>query len=89
MPRVPLVPTGASSRSRCPETESRVVSPVPIHWVPFDDRSKAVVRRGSHSFTGRMKRLPWAYCVHCGLIALKNDETRRAMRAQCVTMEDG
>jgi len=47
---------------------------------------KGNVRRGAHSFSKRI--LNWQYCAHCGLVALKNDATRKAMRAECVYYED-
>jgi hypothetical protein len=61
--------------------------PTPITWVPFDESAKPKLRRGPHQMT-KLKRLPWAHCKRCGLLALKNDVTRRALRAECVTLED-
>jgi hypothetical protein len=61
--------------------------PTPITWVPFDEASKPKLRRGPHQMA-KLKRLPWPYCKRCGLLALKNDVTRRALRAECVTLED-
>lgn len=43
---------------------------------------------GAHSMTGVLKRMPWPYCKRCGLIALRNDATRKALREPCVTWED-
>lgn len=34
-----------------------------------------------------VKRLPWPYCSRCGLLALRNDATRKAMREACVVEE--
>lgn len=58
----------------------------PIRWIQWDPSSKAKLRRGPHSMTKKI--LHWAYCSRCGLVALKNDATRRALRAECVTLED-
>jgi hypothetical protein len=30
----------------------------------------------------------WPYCARCGLVALKNDVSRKALKAQCEWMED-
>lgn len=57
----------------------------PIHWVPFEDRG-SLTRRGPHSMTGKI--LHWPYCKRCGLIALKNDTTKRALRKVCEWIED-
>lgn len=62
--------------------------PTPIQWIPFDDRQRARIRRGQHAFTGRIRRMPWPYCAHCGLLLLKNDSTRAAARQPCVSVED-
>lgn len=62
--------------------------PTPIQWLPFDERSKAKVKRGPHVMTGKLKRLPWVFCKRCGLLNLKNEASRRALRAECVTLED-
>lgn len=32
--------------------------------------------------------VPWVVCVHCGLVALKNDATQRATRAACPGLLD-
>lgn len=42
-------------------------------------------RVGEHAFTKRV--LHWPYCAHCGLVLLKNDTTRRAAAAKCITYE--
>ena len=39
----------------------------------------------AHSFTKRV--LSWPYCSRCGLVALKNDATRREMGKPCVVEE--
>jgi hypothetical protein len=60
----------------------------PVHDVRafLAERGRKV--RGPHSFKGVIKRMPWPYCTRCGLIALRNDATNRAMREQCETWED-
>lgn len=40
-------------------------------------------RRAPHQFTRRLKRLPWPYCAHCGLMLLKNEASKRAAKAVC------
>jgi hypothetical protein len=42
-------------------------------------------RVGPHAMTKRI--LHWPYCARCGLLALNNDESRRAIRRPCVTEE--
>lgn len=42
--------------------------------------------RGTHAFTDKV--LHWPVCAHCGLMALRNEATRRAMKAPCETWED-
>jgi hypothetical protein len=32
--------------------------------------------------------VPWVVCSHCGLVALKNDASRRAVRAACPGLLD-
>ena len=42
---------------------------------------------GEHAMKGRIGKkppLPWVFCTNCGLLNLKNDVTRRALRAPCV-----
>jgi hypothetical protein len=41
--------------------------------------------RDAHSLKKRVAH--WPYCEHCGLVALKNDVSRRALAAQCVVHE--
>lgn len=47
--------------------------------------STGVRKTGTHNVTGTIGRppMPWRFCVNCGLLALKNDATRRALRAAC------
>ena len=59
----------------------------PIIWIPWDaSKVKTVIKRGPHSLTKRICH--WAYCSRCGLVALKNDVTRRALKKECVTEEE-
>jgi hypothetical protein len=44
--------------------------------------SRGTLRQGTHSFTKRICH--WSYCANCGLVTLKNEATRRAMKAACV-----
>lgn len=44
--------------------------------------------RGEHAFSGTIKRMPWKYCTRCGLMTLRNEATRRAMKAPCETWDD-
>lgn len=59
----------------------------PIEWIPLEERGRAKVRRGAHQWH-KPKRLPWPWCIHCGLLALKNDVTKRAIKAECISLED-
>lgn len=59
-----------------------------IEWVAWDHTKKAREVRGPHNLSGK-KILHWQFCRRCGLMALKNDESRRLLRKQCVTLEDG
>lgn len=43
-------------------------------------------RSYKHAFTLRICH--WLYCRHCGLVALNNDVTRRAMKRRCPALED-
>lgn len=49
----------------------------------LDDKGRKSV--GVHALKGRI--CAWAYCVRCGLLDLRNDATRKAMRAPCVVYE--
>lgn len=44
-------------------------------------------RRVSRPHAMTKKVCHWSVCAHCGLVALKNDVSRRALRALCVTEE--
>jgi hypothetical protein len=48
----------------------------------FMSREGKVIRR-PHDFSRRA--LHWSYCGQCGLVALKNEATRLAMKAPCET----
>jgi len=39
-----------------------------------------------HSFLGKI--FNWSYCVKCGLLTLKNEATRKAMKAPCRGADD-
>ncbi len=54
-------------------------------WVPWTGPTKGTVRRGPHQMTKRI--LHWPYCARCGLVALKNEASRQALRRECVTEE--
>lgn len=43
--------------------------------------------RPNHDMTRQI--LNWRCCKHCGLLGLKNEATRKALNAECVTWEDG
>jgi len=38
--------------------------------------------------TMKLTRMPWAYCVRCGLVYLKNAATAAAIRRLCAADED-
>lgn len=40
---------------------------------------------GAHAMNKRICH--WPYCSRCGLVALKNDITRKALRSPCVVYE--
>ena len=44
-----------------------------------------VKRIGSHAMTKSI--FHWRYCAHCGLLALKNEATRKALRGPCIVYE--
>jgi hypothetical protein len=57
-------------------------------WQEWKDWKKpGQLRIRAHAMTKKMKRLPWPYCAHCGLMALKNDASRREMKKPCVVEE--
>jgi hypothetical protein len=48
------------------------------------------VRKGVHSFAplGRKMKYHWPVCRHCGLVALKNEKSRKAAIKPCVWIDD-
>jgi hypothetical protein len=52
-------------------------------------RSRGQLHVGVHQMKGTIGKpaMPWRYCTNCGLLALKNDVTRRALRAPCTWEE--
>lgn len=48
-------------------------------------RAQGQRKAGPHAFT--QKILHWLYCGNCGLVALKNDASRKAARAACAWEE--
>ncbi len=54
-------------------------------WVPWEGPTRGTIKRGPHVMTKRV--LHWPYCARCGLVALKNDVSRRALKADCVVEE--
>lgn len=57
-----------------------------VQWVEWKGPTKGRVVRGPHAMTRRV--LHWPYCARCGLVALKNDRSRAALKRECVTEED-
>lgn len=55
-------------------------------WVRWTNPGKPREVRGKHAMTKRM--LHWPVCSRCGLLGLKNDATRKALKQDCVTLED-
>ena len=47
---------------------------------------KGRIVRGPHAWTKKV--LHWPVCARCGLMLLKNEASRRAAKAVCVTEED-
>ena len=47
----------------------------------LNERGRRVV--GPHKMTKRICH--WPYCARCGLVALKNEVSQRALAAPCVT----
>lgn len=47
---------------------------------------KPKTAKREHSMTKRV--LNWMYCANCGLLALKNDATRKALKAKCIVYEE-
>jgi len=51
----------------------------------FKARQKAF-KKVPHQFNKKVCH--WSYCSGCGLVALKNDATRKRMAQSCESMED-
>lgn len=57
-------------------------------WVRIDPASMGEAQkrvRDSHDM-GRQV-LNWRCCKHCGILGLKNEATRKALRGKCVSVE--
>lgn len=44
--------------------------------------------KGPHAMSGLLTRMPWPYCTRCGLVALRNEPTRKALKEPCETWAD-
>lgn len=60
-------------------------------WRQVNDVRAFLTEKGSkrvreHDFNKR-RVAHWPYCAQCGLVMLKNDVSRRAANAKCVTYE--
>lgn len=60
-----------------------------IEWVKDDSgisirdiERKQPYKLEPHTFRTR-KRLPWAYCIHCGLLMMRNPLTEWCVRMGC------
>lgn len=49
-------------------------------------RSRGRISVGVHS-AKHLRGIPWPYCSRCGLLYLKNDVTRAALKKACVVEE--
>lgn len=47
----------------------------------------SVGKRSSSTHNLNMRVLHWRYCSRCGLLALNNKATRKALKAPCVIYE--
>lgn len=60
-------------------------------WTVVKDVRAFLAQRGSRNVGVHqwkpLKRMPWPRCSRCGLLRLKNEATRRAANAPCVTEE--
>lgn len=59
-------------------------------WHSVENVAEFLSLRGNkrvreHEFKKRVAH--WPYCSHCGLVLLKNDVSRKAAKAKCVTYE--
>lgn len=48
--------------------------------------SKKAFKKVPHSFNKKVCH--WMYCSGCGLVALKNDSTKKRMKQSCESMEE-
>lgn len=48
--------------------------------------SKKAFKKVPHNFNKKVCH--WMYCSGCGLVALKNDSTRKRMQQSCESMEE-
>lgn len=60
------------------------------NWEPVTDVAAFLSQKGTkrmrvHAFN--KKCCHWSYCGQCGLVLLRNDVSRRAAKAPCVTYE--
>ena len=54
-----------------------------------NELSKGNKRKGTHHWYHiKGFRFPWPVCDNCGLVGLKNEATRKAIKAQCEWEED-
>jgi hypothetical protein len=61
-----------------------------VSWTTIRDvraflAEEGTVRVREHNFSRRI--LHWPYCAYCGLVMLKNERSRKAAKAPCVTRE--
>ena len=47
---------------------------------------EGVIGTRPHAMTGKI--LHWPTCVHCGLVALKNEATRKRLKRGCWVWKD-
>jgi len=62
-------------------------------WQKWDGGRGYVVRKRAHRLAypttnKRSRLLGYPFCIECGLVALRNDVTQRALRASCDVWED-
>jgi hypothetical protein len=59
-----------------------------ITWQRWDDSVRVLKKKGAHAMS-KMKRHSWVYCRNCGVISLKNEQSKKALRKECEWLEDG
>ena len=52
----------------------------------FKQQQKQAFKKVPHQFDKKICH--WLYCSGCGLVALKNDSTRRRIEQSCESMEE-